>query len=141
MALALMPLCLAACSDDDDATGVGDVETLYGTWQQTSGYAIEDGEKHHEKSVGKDEAEFLWFDDDGSCKVRGGDRGVCGLAEGEVRSYRYDFDQEEEQLTIGGTTYYVEVLSSGTLRLRRSYGSDSEVAVYKKASNDVWADF
>ena len=43
LVLALMPICFVGCGsddDNDDATGVAGIETLYGTWQQTHGVAL-----------------------------------------------------------------------------------------------------
>ena len=137
MVLAVMPMFFTACSDDDDeSTGVGSVESLYGTWQQTSGYAFEDGAKHHEKSVSADEAEYLKFDADGTCLVYGGERGHFYDTH---RSYSFIFDQEEKELRIGSYTFVVDVLSGGTLKLKDEYNEDEYVMVtYKKVSDSVW---
>ena len=137
MVLALMPMFLTACSDDDDEpTGVENAESLYGTWQQTNGYAFEDGAKHHEKSVSADEAEYLKFDTDGTCSVHGGERGHFD----DVRSsYSFVFNQEEKVLKIGQTTFVVDALSGGILKLKDEYKKDEYVMVtYKKVSNSVW---
>ena len=141
MVLALMPMFFTACSSDDEPTDVGSVETLYGTWQQTSGYAIEDGEKHHEKSISADDAEYLKFGTDGICLVRGGERGHF---DGDgFSSYPFNFDEEEKEVKIGYKTLTVEVLSGSTLRLKYYYNyssnsEDGEVATYKKVSDKIW---
>ncbi len=136
MILALMPMCFVACgSDDDEPTGVAGVETLYGTWQQTNGKAFEDGAYHHDNDVSADEAEYLRFDNSGTCTVIGGDRGVF-YSNG---TYPFTFNEESKSLKVGSRSLTVDVLSGGTLKLRYYYSSDEYIlATYKKVSDSVW---
>lgn len=138
--LALVPMCFAACGDDDDeeATGVAGTETLYGVWQSTSDIAFEDGEFHHEhKHSGIDDAEILYFDANGSCVVYGGDNGVLWGADGIT--YSYTFNQDTGALRIGNTNLTVEVLTKGVLKLKRSldYGDDYQLVTYKKIGSSL----
>ena len=128
-------------SDDDEATDIGGVEALYGTWQQTNGYAIEDGEKHHEKNVGPDEAEYLKFDVNGTCTVCGGSRGIFYEYTHENKSYSFSFNQEKEELIIGDRILTIEILSSDALRLVEYDTMGAIVATYKKVENGVWGAF
>lgn len=128
----------ASSDSSDDEYGI---ETLYGTWQQTNGYAIEDGEKHHEKNVDADEAEYLKFDANGTCLVYGGDRGLFYDYTYQSKSFSFNFDQEKMELIIGDRTFVVEILNSGTLKLKEydNNGSgDAIVATYKKTKDGVW---
>lgn len=134
--LTLMPTCFFACSsDDDDATGVAGIETLYGTWQQTHGVAFEDGAFHHDNDVSADEAEYLRFDKSGSCYVVGGDRGIFY----NNGTFSFTFNEESKTLKIGSHSLVVDVLSGGTLKLKYYYQSDEYIlATYKKVSDSVW---
>lgn len=136
MLLAFVPMCFTACGDDDDdATGVAGVESLYGTWQQASGYAIEDGEKHHEKSYSADNADYLHFGEDGVCQMIEADHGDFYYR----GSQSFNFDEEDNTLRIGSATYVVVTLSSGKLELRRYWGDvDYDCDIYKKVSDSVW---
>ena len=136
--LAMMPMCFIACgSDDDEPSGVADVETLYGTWQQTHGVAFEGGAFHHDNDVSADEAEYLHFDKNGTCYVIGGDRGVFF----DSGTYSFTFNEESKSLRIGSQSLVVDVLSGKTLKLKYYYISDEYIlATYKKVSDSVLDD-
>lgn len=134
--LAMMPMCFSACSsDDDEPVGVADVETLYGTWQQTRGAAFENGAYHHDNEVGADEAEYLRFDISGTCNVKKGGSGVFN----SNGTYSFTFNKESKTLLVGSRSLVVDVLSGGTLKLKYYYQSDEHIlATYKKVSDSVW---
>ena len=135
MFLAIMPMCFIACgSDDDEPTGVSDVETLYGTWQQTHGVAFEDGAFHHDNDVSADEAEYMRFDKSGTCYVLSGHRGVF-YSDG---TYSFTFDEDNKSLQVGSRSLVVDVLSGGSLKLKYYYSADEYIlATYKKVSDSV----
>lgn len=128
--LAMMPMCFFACNnDDDEPTGVAGIESLYGTWQQTHGVAFEDGAFHHDNDVNSEEAEYLSFNPSGSCYVKGGDRGIFY----NTGTFSFTFDKDSKTLKIGSQSMVVDVLSSGTLKLKYYYTSDEYIlATYKK---------
>ncbi|MBQ8711720.1 MAG: hypothetical protein IJ551_02675 [Prevotella sp.] len=138
--LAMMPMCFAACgSDDDEPTGVAGVETLYGTWQQTHGVAFEDGAFHHDNDVSADKAEYLYFDQDGTCVVLAGGHGVLSFS--SSGTYSFNFDQESKSLRIGSWSLVVDVLSGGMLKLKYYYSPSPDeyiLATYKKVSDSIW---
>ena len=133
--LALLPICFVACgSDDDEATGVAGVETLYGTWQQTHGVAFEDGAFHHDNDVSANEAEYLHFDKNGSCYVISGHRGIFY----KNGTFSFTFDEENKTLIIGSYSLVVDVLSGRTMKLKYYDSSDEYIlATYKKVSDSV----
>jgi len=128
--LALVPICFFACNnDDDEPTGIAGIESLYGTWQQTHGVAFEDGAFHHDNDVNSEEAEYLSFNPSGSCYVKGGDRGIFY----NTGTFSFTFDKDSKTLKIGSQSMVVDVLSSGTLKLKYYYTSDEYIlATYKK---------
>lgn len=142
MMVALVPMCYTACGsdDDDDATGVAGVESFYGVWQQTHGAAWEDDAWHHDNDVNAEEAEYLNFDANGTCGVYGSFRGVFGNISG---NFPYTFNEQTKALRIGNYSLTVEVLSSGTLKLKcfTGMGDDFILATYKKVNPSVWDNF
>lgn len=137
MFLAIMPMCFAACgSDNDEPTGVAGKETLYGTWQQIHGVAFENGAFHHEHDVNADEAEYLGFEQNGSCYVVNGERGIFS----NTGIFSFSFDEKNNALKIGSRSLVVDVLSNGTLKLKYYYTSatdDYVLATYKKVNDSV----
>ena len=133
-----MPICFVGCGsddDNDDATGVAGIETLYGTWQQTHGVAFENGAFHHDNDVSGEEAEYLRFTPNGSCYVIGGDRGIFY----DNGTFSYTFDQTNKTLKIGSYSLVVDVLSGSTLKLKYYYQSDEYIlATYKKQAIAFW---
>ena len=149
--LAMVCIGFSSCSsDDDEESGVGSVSTLYGTWQYVRGYAVEDGEKHHEKSISSDDAGYLHFENYSSdvCIVFGDKNGLYYGNSGD--SFPFVFDQEEKTLKLGSYTYEVQTLTGNTLELRYYYNGkytrssyadgDYESATYQKVSDKVLLD-
>lgn len=132
---AVLSVGFASCSDDDDESGVAGEETLYGAWQQTQGAAFEDGALHHDHKVSADEADYLLFSETGTCSVIAGDDGIF-FGNG---SFSFSFDAEAKTLKVGSQSFVVDVLSSGTLKLKYYYNDEEyDVATFKKVSNSVW---
>lgn len=142
MIVALVPMCFTACGGDDDAdaTGVAGVETLYGVWQQTHRVAWEDGAWHHDNDVSTEDAEYLYFKNDGRCSVHGGIYGVFGR--NSNGTYSFNFDADTKILRVGSRSITVEVLSGGTLKLKyhgwEHAEGDYTLVTYKKVESSVW---
>ena len=144
----VLPLMVACGGDDDDSpAGVGGLESLYGTWRYTSGYAVENGAKHHEKTINADDAGYLHFENHGSdiCIVFGNKNGLYYGSNGD--NFPFTYNQTDKTLKIGSYTYQVTVLTGDKLEMKYYYTGkdkqaegDHECAVYTKVSKKVLED-